>query len=135
MLTSLIFSVFVMKLRAMSTFSILCACTRGFLLYRPSFLVERSSSKCMRLTPLERPSARSDNTISLYFSCSLHQRVNVFSWILFHSASRLVFDSISSTSEDISTLVRPTLLYTRGKAQIVYLSSQAAAPPFHIITR
>ena len=98
-LTRYIFSFFMIKSKASSIFSILCACTRGFLLYLPTFFWDKTSSSIIRRMPSEKSWLNSlmQNSGPCFLRCSLHHRVNVFFWILFHSASIAASDKIKSS--------------------------------------
>ena len=86
MLTSLIFSE-EMKSRANWTFSNFWARILGFLLKRFIFFCERTSRRAMSRSPSLKSTSRSSMIIPWCRRCSLHQRVKVFCWISFHSAS------------------------------------------------
>ena len=76
-----------MKSRAVSRFSIRWACTRGFLLYLPTFFWESTSSRVMSLIPSLKSVARSSISAPCFFKCSLHHLQHSTAWI--HSTAML----------------------------------------------
>ena len=86
MLTSLIFSEAI-KSRATLTFSSFWARSLALLFERFIFFWERTSKRFMSRNPSLNSTSRSSMMIPWCRRCSLHQRVKVFCWTSFHSAS------------------------------------------------